>query len=577
MAQGAERAVVQARLRWLAGALGLFGLVLVAQLVRWQLIETADLSDVARRTHNRRETLDARRGTIYSADGRVVSTDVYTYSLSASPAVFNVYSDAKGLELADRLFPLLGIPRDNLITALSGKAVWQPLADGLSLQVADQIAAWEQPGLYLEAKLSRAYPDGPMLEPVLGFVSQARDGYYGVEGYYDGLLTGAPGAYLGDMARSGQDAPFGRQVLEPPEAGVDLYLTIDSRVQYVLWRELSEALQYYKAPSGTIIAMQPRTGAILGVVTLPTYDPGAYAAADPALYEDPVVSHEWEPGSVFKVITMAAGLDAGVVTPDSTYEDTGTFELAGATIRNWDREAHGTVTMTEILGLSLNTGASHISTTLGADRFYDYLAAFGFGQLLGVDLQAEARGNMKRPGDGRWYEADLATNAFGQGIAVTPLQMIAAFSAVANDGVLMRPYVVEHRVGRDGVSRAEPTVVRQVISPETAHVLTRMMADAVREETETAAVPGYEVAGKTGTSQIPIPGGYHPSDIIASFVGFFPADDPQLCILVKIDRPQAGQWGSEVAAPVFADVAAQLAVLLGIEPSRPDGTRLASQ
>ncbi|NLT42474.1 MAG: penicillin-binding protein 2 [Anaerolineae bacterium] len=574
MSKGVERSVVWARLRWLAGVLGVFGLVLVAQLVRWQLVDSADLSEVARRTHNRRETLDARRGTVYSTDGRVLSTDVYTYSLSASPAVIE---DAKAPELADRLFPLLGLSRDGLITALSGDAVWQPLADGLSIDVADQIAGWEQPGLYLEARLSRAYPDGSISEPVLGFVSQARDGYYGVEGYYDGVLTGAPGAWLGDMALSGQDAPFGRQVLEPPEDGADLYLTLDSRVQYVLWRELSSALEYYQAPSGTIIAMHPRTAAILGIVTLPTYDPSEYGQADPSLYEDPVVSHEWEPGSVFKVITMAAGLDAGVVTPESTFDDTGIFELAGATIRNWDREAHGTVTMKEILGLSLNTGASFVSTSLGADRFYDYLSAFGFGQLLGVDLQAEARGSMKRPGDGRWYEADLATNAFGQGIAVTPLQMLAAVCAVANDGVLMQPYIVEHRVGRDGVSETEPKAVRQVISPETADALTRMMVDAVRDETEAATVPGYDVAGKTGTSQIPIPGGYHPSDIIASFVGFFPADDPQLCILVKIDRPQAGQWGSEVAAPVFSKVASQVAVLLGIEPSSADGTRVASQ
>lgn len=574
MPSGIERTVVWARLRWLAGALGLFGLVLVAQLVRWQLLGNAELAETAVLVHFRRETLDPRRGTVYSADGRVLSTDVYTYELSASP---NAIRRGRAPELADRLFPLIGASRDDLLTKLTTPSVWQPLASNVPLEIADQIASWEEPGLYLEARLSRAYPDGEMTEPVLGFVSQARDGYYGVEGHYEAVLAGAPGAWLGDMASSGQDAPFGRQVLEPPEDGADLYLTIDSRVQYVLWQKLAEALQYYQARSGTIIAMHPQTGAILGVATLPGYDPNDYAQSDPSLYEDPVVSHEWEPGSVFKVITMAAGLDAGVVTPESTYEDTGTFELAGATIRNWDREAHGVVTMTQILGMSLNTGASHVSTTLGADRFYDYLSAFGFGQLLGVDLQGEARGSMKRPGDGRWYQADLATNGFGQGIAVTPLQMISAVCAVANDGVLMRPYVVGRHVGRDGSLETSPTEIRRVISAETAQTLTQMMVDAVREETETAAVPGFEVAGKTGTSQIPIPGGYHPSDIVASFAGFFPAHDPQLCILVKIDRPQAGQWGSEVAAPVFAEVASELAVLLGIQPEGTDGAKVVSR
>ncbi len=574
MPRGIERTMVVARLRWLAGGLAVFGLVLVAQLVRWQLLDSAGLSASAEDVVTRRETLDPRRGTVYSADGRVLSTDIYTYELSASPTAIR---RGKAPELADRLFPLIGASRDELLAKLTTLSVWQPLASNVPLDIADQIASWEEPGLYLEARLSRAYPDGEMTEPMLGFVNQAREGYYGIEGYYEAVLAGAPGAWLGDMASSGQDAPFGRQVLEPPEDGADLYLTIDSRVQYVLWRKLAEALRHYQAQSGTIIAMHPRTGAILGMATLPTYDPNEFSTADPSLYEDPVVSHEWEPGSVFKVITMAAGLDAGVVSPESTYDDTGTFVLAGATIHNWDREAHGVVTMTEILGMSLNTGASHVSTTLGADRFYDYLSAFGFGQLLGVDLQAEARGNMKRPGDGRWYQADLATNGFGQGIAVTPLQMISAVSSIANDGVLMRPYVVGRHVGRDGSLETEPTEIRRVIAPETARALTRMMVDAIREETEAAIVPGFEVAGKTGTSQIPIPGGYHPSDIIASFAGFFPAHDPQLCILVKIDRPQAGQWGSEVAAPVFAEVASELAVLLGIQPDGTESTKVVSR
>ncbi|MGI6208283.1 MAG: peptidoglycan D,D-transpeptidase FtsI family protein [Anaerolineae bacterium] len=555
------RAEVRTRLAFVAAGLGVFALILTAQLVRWQLVHGKSLAERANGEHMRRETLDPRRGTVYSADGRVLATDLYTYALNAAPVMID-----EPYELADRLFPLIGVSRDWLAEKLSGDAKWQPLAEGLPLHVADEIASWEESGLFLEPHLSRAYPDGEMVAPLLGFVNRARDGYYGVEGYYDSVLSGEPGALLGDLDGFGQPAPFGRQVLEPPDDGADLYLTIDSRVQYVLWRELREALAYYQAQSGTIIAMDPRTGAILGQVTLPSYDPANYESADVKLYEDPVVSHEYEPGSVFKVITMAAGLDAGVITPDTTFEDTGSFEIAGVTIKNWDREAHGLVTMTDVLAMSLNTGASWVSSILGPDRFYDYLSAFGFGQRLGVDLQAEAVGNTKRPGDGRWYEADLATNAFGQGIAVTPLQMISAVSAVANDGWLMRPYVVKQAVTREGVRQTEPKPLRQVISAESAEALTQMMVVAADEETIGPGLQGFEVAGKTGTAQIPIPGGYHPSDIIASFVGFFPASDPQLCILVKIDRPQAGQWGSEVAAPVFADVAAELAVLLGIEP-----------
>jgi cell division protein FtsI/penicillin-binding protein 2 len=337
-------------------------------------------------------------------------------------------------------------------------------------------------------------------------------------------------------------------------------------VQYILWRELKAALEKYRAVSGTIVVLDPRTGAVLGAASLPSYDPNRYEQAEPILYDDPVVSQEYEPGSVFKVITMAAGLDSGLVTPDSTYEDTGKVEIAGAVIENWDRLAHGRATMTEVLALSLNTGAVYVSTTLGPDLFYKYVAAFGFGAPTGIDLEAEADGIVKVPGDGSWYEADLATNAFGQGLAVTPLQMALSFAAIANDGLLMRPYLVEAISSGGELRTIEPRSARQVVTPETARTLIGMMVEAVEKETASARVPGYTVAGKTGTAQIPIPGGYHPSDTIASFVGFLPADDPQLCILVKIDRPKASQWGSQVAAPVFSRVATELVLLLGIEP-----------
>ncbi len=545
----------------LAMGLGAIALVLAGQLARWQLVHGAELAEAALKETLQLETIYAERGGIYSRDGRMLAGDLYVYALSAAPeAIRDPYA------LADRLFPLIGMGRDELASRLSADAIWQPLAEGIPLRIADEITAWQEPGLYLEPALSRAYPDGGMAEPLLGFVNRARTGFYGVEGYYDTILEGEAGARLGDLDVFGQQAPFGRSSLEPPKNGADLVLTLDSRVQYMLWQELRDGLIKYKAASGTIIVLDPRSGALLGAVSLPAYNPESYESSEAKLYEDPLVSHEYEPGSVFKVITMAAGLDAGVVTPDTVFDDTGAFEVAGATIRNWDRSAHGPVTMTEVLALSLNTGASYVSDVLGADRFYRYLTDFGFGSALGVDLQAEADGNMKIPGDGRWYQADLATNSFGQGIAVTPLQMVAAVGALANGGVLMRPYVVQEVIDSTGIRETAPMPLRQVVSPEAAATITDMMVHAVEKETDAARVPGYEVAGKTGTAQIPIPGGYHPSDIIASFVGFFPARDPEVCILVKVDRPQAGQWGSEVAAPIFSRVASELAVLLGIQP-----------
>ncbi|MGQ9552777.1 MAG: peptidoglycan D,D-transpeptidase FtsI family protein [Anaerolineae bacterium] len=545
----------------MATVLALFGGILLAQLARWQLVHGRGLAETASELLLHHETIDARRGTIYSRDGRILATDVYSCALTAAPRII-----AKPYELADRLFPLIGVRRDDLARSLSSDLAWQSLASNVPLRLADEIASWNEVGLTLEPRLSRAYPDLGIVEPLLGFVNRAHDGYYGIEGFYDAVLRGQPGARLGELDGFGQNVPFGYSTLEPAKDGADLYLTLDSRVQYVLWRELRAALEKYRAESGSIVVIDPKTGALLGAASLPSYDPNKYDQAEPTRYEDPLVSQEYEPGSVFKVITMAAGLDSGLLKPDSIYEDTGEFEIAGVAIRNWDRLAHGKVTMTEILALSLNTGAAYVSTTLGPDLFYKYVTAFGFGEQTGVDLQAEADGNVKVPGDGRWYEADLATNAFGQGLAATPLQMVLSFAAIANDGLLMRPYVVE-AVNLDGEIRTiEPQPIRQVIAPQTARALIAMMIEAVEKETASAKVPGYTVAGKTGTAEIPIPGGYHPSDTIASFVGFLPAHDPQLCILIKIDRPKASRWGSQVAAPVFSRVAAELVLLLGIEP-----------
>ena len=294
-------------------------------------------------------------------------------------------------------------------------------------------------------------------------------------------------------------------------------------------------------------------------MTLPSYDPANYESADVKLYEDPVVSHEYEPGSVFKVITMAAGLDAGVITPDTTFEDTGSFEIAGVTIKNWDREAHGLVTMTDVLAMSLNTGASWVSSILGPDRFYDYLSAFGFGQRLGVDLQAEAVGNTKRPGDGRWYEADLATNAFGQGIAVTPLQMISAVSAVANDGWLMRPTSSSGRTPR--VRQTEPKPRWKLYLPRVPRPHPGDAGGSRRGDHRAGAARlqwrARRARHRSPSRRLPS------SDIIASFVGFFPASESAVHLVKYIyRRPVSGavRW-----LPCLGR-GALLAVLLGIEP-----------
>ncbi|MEA3346338.1 MAG: penicillin-binding transpeptidase domain-containing protein, partial [Chloroflexota bacterium] len=267
-----------------------------------------------------------------------------------------------------------------------------------------------------------------------------------------------------------------------------------------------------------------------------------------------------------KILTMAAALDSGLVTPQSAMEDQDVIEVGGQPIRNWDRKGHGLVSMVDVLALSLNVSAAQLSTQMGSRTFYGYLNNFGLGKRTGVDLSGEIAGRLKQPGDTDWSESELGMNSFGQGVAVTPLQLITAVAAVANDGRLMRPYVVEAWEQEGKLERTEPAVVRQLISVETAHQLTQMLVQAVERGAPSALVPGYRMAGKTGTAQIPIPGGYHLEDTIVSFVGYLPAEDPEAIILVKIDRPQSSRWGSDVAAPIFSRIAQRACHLLDIPP-----------
>jgi cell division protein FtsI/penicillin-binding protein 2 len=286
------------------------------------------------------------------------------------------------------------------------------------------------------------------------------------------------------------------------------------------------------------------------------------------LYRNRAITDMYEPGSVFKVITMAAALDTGRVTRDSVYEDTGVARVSGWSIVNWDYGAHGVQTATQILVKSLNTGAVWLAQKLGPDLFYEYVARFGFGQLTGIDLPGEAPGQVRTHADPGWSEVDMATNSFGQGINVTPLQLITAISAIANDGKLMKPYVVQEIHRGDEHQITEPEVVRQVVSPQTAETLTQMMNQVVDGITQMYAisVPGYRVAGKTGTASISIPGGYKEDSYIASFAGFVPSDDPVLAMLIRIDEPKGVPWGSAVCAPVFARMAQAILPYLKIPP-----------
>ncbi len=502
--------------------------------------------------------LPAVRGNIYDRQGYLLAVSTEVYDIAAAPRqVTDTHL------LADRLAPLLHRPRTELLDLLSLNPDYVPLAIGVQEELEARILSWGFSGVYSEERPGRVYPHGSLAAHVLGFVNVDGQAAYGLESKYDAELSGEPG---GRSTRTDAIGSLSYKY-QPPLDGTDLILTLDRNVQYIVEEALAQAVAANEAKRGVAIVMEPTSGAILAMASWPSYDPNTREADDAGIYTNVAISEHYEPGSVFKIFTVAAALDAGVITPETTYYDNGLIVVGGEEIENSDRMAHGETTMHELLAQSLNVGAAHLSTSLGALEFYEYVRRFGFNEPTGVDLAYEIGGQVRFPGDREWHESDLATNAFGQGLAASPLQVLCAVSAVANRGTLLRPHVVQ-RVVRHGVVVTETVKheVRQVISSEAAADVTEMLVYAVEHGITPAIVPGYRVAGKSGTSQVPVPGGYDPDQTIASFAGFVPADEPRFAILVTLHSPQKEHWGSRAAAPVFRQIAEGLLTLYAIPP-----------
>lgn len=419
-------------------------------------------------------------------------------------------------------------------------------------------------GLVYRPRLKRTYPEKALASPVMGFVDWEGNGVYGVEQQYNELLAGGSLLYWVNIN------PYKANNLPRVSEGVDLVLTIDRDLQARVEKILDEAIVSTGAEGGTVLVMNPETGEILAMVSTPRVDLNRYWA-DKEMWEgsrpfNPNISKTYEPGSVFKVLTMAAVLDSGLADPDTIFNDTGSVTIGGITIYNWDYSAHGAVTMTECMQFSLNVCLASMAKELGPETFYKYLQRFGIGQLTGIDLAFEESGILRLPGDGQWFESDLGTNAFGQGLAVTPVQMLMAISAIANDGQMVYPHVMRAMV-TNGVQTTPPYLaVDMPVSAETAHRMTDMLAISLEEESSVALVPGYRVAGKTGTAEIPTASGYTSDVTNASFVGWGPAEDPKFLVYVWLEKPTSSIWGSVVAAPVFRQVFTEAVRLYDIPP-----------
>lgn len=558
------------RVALLAGLLVLATAAIVYRLFTIQILDHDRYRLDAQAAHLDKRLVRSSRGAILDRNG---------FPLATSVDVFDVYVDrrawrddpAQATSVAVALAPLIGRQPESLLARLIDDAEGpvELIKSSVSFESGREIEALRLPGVALARGTERYYPEGDVASGLLGFLGQDHNGLAGLEADLESVLGGEPGALYFERDGGGQPIALGETRLDPGEPGADVRLTIDRHIQRLVEAELDFQIEEHEASGGTIIVMQPRTGAILAMASRPGFRFSSLSLedADQSLYRNRAVTDVYEPGSVFKTITMATAIDLGLVNPNTTYYDSGVVQKGGYTFRNWDFSAHGTTTMTQLLQKSLNTGAIWLSDLIGPDPLYASIERFGFGESTHSGLGGEAAGLLRTNRDAGWYASDLATNSYGQGIAATPLQVISAIAAVINGGMLMRPYVVLEIGGPEG-RRYEPVAVRRAISAESSRTMVKMLRDVVDGvKYHRAQVKGYHVGGKTGTTLVSIPTGYALDSTLASFVGFAPVEDPVIIMLVKIDTPQDDPLGGVVAAPVFGRLAPPILSYLDVRPS----------
>ncbi|MDZ4221829.1 MAG: penicillin-binding protein 2, partial [Patescibacteria group bacterium] len=498
------------------------------------------------------------------------------YPVATNREFNHLYAVPKDIKDPDRAVAVLrdltapyGLSEDTIAWRLGKENdIYEPLLHKLTRTELSAFESLGMPGLAWEPEEWRYYPEGGLLSHVTGFVGsteQGLAGQYGLEGMFDEELSGTDGLIEGAVDSSGRIIRNAALSRTEPEPGMDILLTIDRTLQTYACRKLSERVAQVAAHSGTVIIIDPATGAVLVMCTVPGFDPNSYnEVADIGVYLNPAVAATYEPGSIFKPLTMAASLNEEALTPQTTYVDEGYIEVGEHRLKNFDGQGRGEVDMITVLEESLNTGAVFSQQAIGSNRFREYVEMFGFGATTGIELPGDLSGNissLKKRGD-IW----AATASFGQGITVTPLQITMAFAALANGGTLMKPYIILEKRSTKRTERTEPAAVNAVVSPRTAAIISGMLVSVVREGYDNhGGVPGYYIAGKTGTAQIAEAGVYG-SQTTHSFAGYGPVDSPRFAMLVKLDAPQNGRYASSTAAPLFGDIASFILNYYGVPP-----------
>jgi cell division protein FtsI/penicillin-binding protein 2 len=542
------------------------------RLYTLQIIAHGYYEGLAFNQHKIFEDLVPRRGEIFVRD-----SEGY-YPVAANKELNLVYAVPKEIENASdaarEIAGILGIDEGELKEKLDQPSDWYAvIAHKVEDDKASAIKEKKIKGIYMSPENERTYPAGSFASQIVGFVGsdgQKEKGRYGLEAYWNKELEGEEGKLEQERDTGGRWISIGDRKVTPAVNGSDLYLTIDHTIQYRAEMAIKKASEKFMADSGSIVVMDPKNGAVLAMANWPTYDPNEFSKVeDMSAFSNPAVSGTYECGSIFKSITMAGGLDAKAVTPDSTYTDTGAVNEAGYTIKNSDGKANGVQTMTQVLEKSLNTGAIYVEKLLGNLRFYEYVKSFGFGEKTGIEMPGEVAGNIT--GLKEMRDINSFTASFGQGISVTPFQFANAFAALANGGEMMKPHIIDKIVHGDGTEEAtEPQELRRVISKEASLDLTRMLVSVVQNgHGKKAGVPGYLVAGKTGTAQVPRKDGpgYEENAHVGSFAGFAPAYDPKFAMLVKLDNPKNVEWAESSAAPTFGEMAKFMLDYFGVEPT----------
>ncbi len=597
--------------------------LIILRLGYWQIAKADDLNAKADDQRLLTQQVLAPRGSIYFSDGSVLAANQPIYSLFLEPKnIDNWYEQTYKRDSSDDSIAGVGSLSDykkryseklakvlleeeervkkemliqesthsatleeaekqkedelkaleaKILDKLNQNLYWVSLNRKVDLETKIKLEKMDFRSLGFDGGQTRFYPEGSSSAHLLGFMGSdiygEETGYFGLEGFYNGELRGKKGFLTQEKDAQGIPILIGRFESENAKKGNDLFLSIDRSIQNIAEAKLKAGVAKYGAKSGSAIIMDPKTGNILAMASFPNFDPANPTLYPTEYYANPATNDSYEPGSTFKVLVMAAGINEGLVKRDTICDICeAPLDIGGFKIRTWNNEYTPNSTMDDVIIHSDNTGMVFVSRKLGIDKMYSYIHNFGFGSLTGIDLQGEENTDIREKST--WKEIDLATSSFGQGISVTPIQLIRGVATIANGGKLMEPHIVSSIKDSTGTHRIVPRVLGSPITEETAKTVTQMMVRAVSEgEAKFAKPKGYDIAGKTGTAQIPVAGHYDASKTIASFVGFAPPDDPKFIMLVRLVEPSSSIFGAETAAPIFFDISKDLFAYYGVAPT----------